>query len=203
MVALARNSRSASWRVRSRIWLASSDAATAPIDSTSDSRKWACAESSSSAASWRRRSVTIRWNANAEAAAIAAARPPKASQTAWTARPSTARIAASATAPTSSPALVDDRFAKPKRCHPFSRIRRPHRQSRHGLQIGIASDASVDDRFAKRNRDRVRARVSFELREDVAHVALDRLLADEEAPGHICVGHSVREQLQDLALPSG
>src|SRR5438874_1063245 len=166
MVALARNSRSASWRVRSRIWLASSDAATAPIDSTSDSRKWACAESSSSAASWRRRSVTIRWNANAEAAAIAAARAPKASQTAWTARPSTARIAASATAPTSSPALVDDRFAKP-------------------------------------NRDRVRARVSFELREDVAHVALDRLLADEEAPGHICIGHSVREQLQDLALPSG
>ena len=59
MVALAPNSRSASWRVRSRIWLASSDAATAPIDSTSDSRKWACAESSPSAASLRRRSVAI------------------------------------------------------------------------------------------------------------------------------------------------
>ena len=38
-------------------------AAISPIDSISDSRKLACAVSSSSASSWRRRSVTIRWSA--------------------------------------------------------------------------------------------------------------------------------------------
>src|SRR4029453_17082805 len=61
--------------------------------------------------------------------------------------------------------------------------------------------ALVDDRFAKRNRHRVRARIRLELREDVADMALDRLLANEEASRHVGVRHPVREELQDLALP--
>ena len=55
----------------------------------------------------------------------------------------------------------------------------------------------------KRDCDRLRARVGFELREDVPHVALHRLLADEELRGDVGVRHPVREQLQDLALARG
>src|SRR5207253_11155530 len=68
---------------------------------------------------------------------------------------------------------------------------------------GYASDASVDDRFAKRNRNRLRARVRLELREDVPDVALHGLLTDEELRGHVLIRHPVREQLQDLALAAG
>src|SRR4029077_16751335 len=63
--------------------------------------------------------------------------------------------------------------------------------------------ALVDDRFAKRNSHRVRACVGLELREDVPHVALDGLLADEELRRDIGVRHAVREQLEDLALARG
>src|SRR5688572_24762695 len=66
-----------------------------------------------------------------------------------------------------------------------------------------AASNLIDDRLAKGDRDRMRARIGLELGQDVAHVALDRLLADEELLGHVRVGHAVREQLQDLALPPG
>src|SRR5436190_936971 len=63
--------------------------------------------------------------------------------------------------------------------------------------------ALVDDRFAKRNRDGMRTRVRLELGQDVAHVALDGLLADEEPPGDVGVGHPVGQELQDLPLAPG
>src|SRR5271169_6551566 len=66
-----------------------------------------------------------------------------------------------------------------------------------------SSTALVDDRVAQRDRDRVRAGVSLELREDMPHVALHRLLADEELRGHVGVGHAVGEKLEDLPLPPG
>ena len=59
---------------------------------------------------------------------------------------------------------------------------------------------SVDDRVSQGDRDRVRARVRLELGEDVADVALHRLLADEEPRGDVRVRHPVGEELQDLAL---
>src|SRR5438034_479080 len=63
--------------------------------------------------------------------------------------------------------------------------------------------ALVDDRFAKRNRDGMRARVRLELGQDVAHVALDGLLADEEPPGDVGVRHPVGQELQDFPLAPG
>src|SRR3954454_19977086 len=60
---------------------------------------------------------------------------------------------------------------------------------------------SVNDRFAQGDRDCVRPRVGLELREDVPHVALDRLLRDEEPLRDVGVGHAVREELEDLPLP--
>src|SRR4029077_19467657 len=63
--------------------------------------------------------------------------------------------------------------------------------------------ALVDDRVTKRDRNRVRARVGLELGEDVAHVALHGLLADEEPRGDVRVRHPVGQQLQDLALAGG
>src|SRR5439155_5987617 len=62
---------------------------------------------------------------------------------------------------------------------------------------------SVDDRLAKRDRDGVRPGVRLELREDVPHVALHGLLADEELLRDVRVRHPVGEQLEDLALASG
>src|SRR5207247_8128791 len=50
------------------------------------------------------------------------------------------------------------------------------------------------------DRDRVRPRVRLELGEDVPHVALYGLLADEESLRGVRVRHTVCEQLQDLAL---
>ena len=47
----------------------------------------------------------------------------------------------------------------------------------------------------------MRARVGLQLREDVAHVALHRLLADEELSSDVGVGHAVGQQLEDLPLP--
>src|SRR5438128_9483725 len=61
----------------------------------------------------------------------------------------------------------------------------------------------VDDRVAKRNRNCVRPRVRLELREDVPHVALDGLLADEEPRRDVRVRHPVGEELQDLPLAAG
>src|SRR5205823_13996133 len=61
----------------------------------------------------------------------------------------------------------------------------------------------IDNRVAKRNRNRVRPRVRLELREDVPHVALDRLLADEEPRGDVRLGHPVGEQLPDLTPAAG
>src|SRR5215813_10333300 len=159
-VARASKSRSASSHVRSRT---SVFPAIEPIVSTSASRKRASLVSSSSAASWRRRSVTSRYAANVPANATASASPTIVSDQLRAARPAAAITAAAANDRTSSPALVDDRFAK-------------------------------------RNRHRLRARVCLELREDVPDVALDGLLADEELRCNVLVGHSVREQLQDLAL---
>src|SRR2546430_24883 len=63
--------------------------------------------------------------------------------------------------------------------------------------------ALVDDRVAKGNRHGMGARVRLQLREDVPHVALDGLLADEEPAGDVRVRHPVGEQLQDLALAGG
>src|SRR4051812_41098571 len=63
--------------------------------------------------------------------------------------------------------------------------------------------SSVNDRLAERDCDRVRARVGLELREDVPHVALHRLLADEELRRDVRIRHAVGEQLQDLALAAG
>src|SRR5207248_2339629 len=62
---------------------------------------------------------------------------------------------------------------------------------------------SVDDRFAKGDRDGMGAGVRLELREDVADVALHRLLADEEPRGDVGVRHAVGEELEDLALALG
>src|SRR5262249_50940153 len=59
---------------------------------------------------------------------------------------------------------------------------------------------SVNDRLAKRVRDRVCPRVGLELREDVADVALDGLLADEELRSYVRVRHAVGEELEDLPL---
>src|SRR5262249_51705225 len=61
----------------------------------------------------------------------------------------------------------------------------------------------IDNRVAKRNRNRVRPRVRLELREDVAHVALDGLLADKKLRGDVRVRHPVGEELEDLPLPPG
>src|SRR4029077_11962725 len=61
----------------------------------------------------------------------------------------------------------------------------------------------LDDRFAQCDRDGLRAVVGLELGEDVPHVALDGLLADEELLGHVGVRHAVSQQLQDLALAAG
>src|SRR5690349_6166617 len=63
--------------------------------------------------------------------------------------------------------------------------------------------ALVDDRVAKRNRHGVRAGVGLELREDVPHVALHGLLADEEPAGDVRVRHPVGQELEDLALTRG
>src|SRR6476659_6090081 len=65
---------------------------------------------------------------------------------------------------------------------------------------GRAPSSLLDDRFAQGDRDGLRAVVGLELREDVPHVALDRLLADEELLGDVRVGHPIGQQLQDLAL---
>ena len=59
---------------------------------------------------------------------------------------------------------------------------------------------SVDHGLAERDRDRLRARVGFELREDVPHVALHGLLADEELGCDVRIRHAVGEELQDLPL---
>ena len=72
------------------------------------------------------------------------------------------------------------------------------------LAEAIASAArrvrSIDHRVAQRDRDRLRPGLRLELREDVAHVALHRLLGDEELGGHVRVRVAVGEQLQDLPL---
>src|SRR5438093_2789125 len=62
---------------------------------------------------------------------------------------------------------------------------------------------SVDDRLTQRDRHGMRPGVRFELREDVADVALHRLLRDEELLRDVGVGHAVGEQLQNLALATG
>src|SRR6266849_1967248 len=110
--ARASNSLSASWRVRSKT---SAPPAIDPIVSTSDSRKRASLVSSRSAASCRRRSVTTRNAPRTPASAIATARPASVSGRLPTASATTASTAAEAKARTSSPALVDDRFAKRNR----------------------------------------------------------------------------------------
>src|SRR4029453_13068723 len=60
--------------------------------------------------------------------------------------------------------------------------------------------ALIDDRLAESDRNGMGAGVGLELGEDVPHVALHRLLADEESGGDIGVRHAVGEQLEDLAL---
>src|SRR4051794_27685847 len=159
--------RSASRRVCSRISPAACVWAIVPIDSTSDSRKLACATSSPSFTSWRRRSaIRSSENATIPAAPTAPASPTQASNVSPVARPTIARTANATTAATAIAGLIDDRVAK-------------------------------------RNRNGVRPRVRLELGEDVPHVALDGLLADEEARGDVGVRHPVREELQDLALAAG
>src|SRR4051794_33135296 len=58
----------------------------------------------------------------------------------------------------------------------------------------------LDDRFAQGDRDGLRAVVGLELGEDVPHVALDGLLADEELLRDVCVRHAIGQELEDLAL---
>src|SRR6476620_7165144 len=156
--AFAPKSSLASRRVCSSTCSGARVAAIEPIDSISASRKLDLSVSSSSTTSCRRRSVTIRWRANAAAPTIAVTRPAKASQLELTARPTTETTAPAPTTATSSVARV-----------------------------------LVDDRVTKSNRDGVRARIGLELREDVTHVALHGLLADEQAPGNVRVRHSVGE----------
>src|SRR2546423_8646675 len=159
--------RSASRRVCSRISAASRVWAIVPIDSTSESRKVACATSSPSATRCRRRSANS--SQKAAAAPIAATVP---------ARP----IHASQALPIASPTIATAANKAP---------------------AAKAGAALIDDRVAKRNRNRVRPRVRLELRENVPHVALDGLLADEKPRGDVRVRHPVGEQLQDLALAAG
>src|SRR5215210_2032826 len=59
----------------------------------------------------------------------------------------------------------------------------------------------VDDRIAERDGDGMGAGVRLQLGEDVPHVALHRLLRDEEALGDVGVRHAVGEKLEDLPLP--
>ena len=59
---------------------------------------------------------------------------------------------------------------------------------------------SIDHRLAERDGDRLGAGIGLELREDVAHVALHGLLADEELLRDVGVRHPVGEQLEDLPL---
>ena len=72
-----------------------------------------------------------------------------------------------------------------------------------GERPAVGVVASIDHRVTQRDRDRLRARVGLELREDVAHVALDRLLRDEQLRRDVGVRHAVGEELQDLALARG
>src|SRR6185295_20160330 len=60
--------------------------------------------------------------------------------------------------------------------------------------------ALIDDRLAESDRNGMGARVGLELGEDVPHVALHRLLADEEAGGDIGVRHAVGGRLQGLTF---
>src|SRR5262249_18814517 len=62
---------------------------------------------------------------------------------------------------------------------------------------------SVDDCGSECDGDGMRAGVRLELREDMAHVALHRLLADEELGRDVGVRHAVCQQLQDLPLAGG
>src|SRR5207248_4090716 len=78
---------------------------------------------SRSAASCRRRSVTTRYVATTPASEIETARPANVSGRLPTASATTARTAAAANARTSSPALVDDRFAKRNRNRLRPRVR--------------------------------------------------------------------------------
>src|SRR5919201_2748991 len=118
--AFASNSRSACAHVSPSTLLLPAICA---IESTSDSRKRASLVSSSSAASWRRRSVTIRYAANETAAATAAASPTAVSATEATASPTTVTTAAAPNASANAPALVDDRFAKRNRNRLRPRVR--------------------------------------------------------------------------------
>src|SRR5712691_5612652 len=68
--------------------------------------------------------------------------------------------------------------------------------SRRPGPSGASAMPLVDDRFAQRDRDGVCTRVGFELRENVAHVALHGLLADEELGCDVGVRHAVGEQLE-------
>src|SRR5439155_7913684 len=94
--------------------------------------------------------------------------------------------------------------ASPANASPLELSDRPSSETTAAKATTATSkDALVDDRFAKRNRDGMRSRVCLELGEDVAHVALDGLLADEEPAGDVGVRHSVGEGLEDLPLAGG
>src|SRR3954447_9146102 len=122
--ALARKIRSASRRVCSRISPAACVCAIVPIDSTSDSRKLACATSSPSFTSCRRRSaIRSSENATIPAPPTAPARPAQASNVSPVARPTIARTAKATTAPTAIAGLIDDRVAKRNRNRVRPRVR--------------------------------------------------------------------------------
>jgi hypothetical protein len=101
--------RRASSQVRSRISVAFRVEETAAIESTSDSRNVVCAWSSSSANSWRRRSVTIRYSAKAPKNAVEATRPPAATAGSPKASPSAPTSAAPTVQPTRMPRALREK----------------------------------------------------------------------------------------------
>lgn len=59
----------------------------------------------------------------------------------------------------------------------------------------------ADDAAAEADGDGVGPRAGLQLREQVAHVGLDRLLRQEEPDADLAIDETVRDQLEDLDLP--
>ena len=76
-----------------------------------------------------------------------------------------------------------------------SRARSSSDWAAHGAQSMIASRRAIATAW--------RAAVGFQLGQDVPHMALDGLLADEQLGSRVRIRHPVGEQLQDLPLAAG
>ena len=68
------------------------------------------------------------------------------------------------------------------------------------MTAGVRMAAIVQDEYGAAREDGLDARRDAELLEDVVHVHLQRLLADEEAPRDLGVVETVRHQVQHLVL---